>query len=160
MMELLPFQTLTGSAATYAITNGPVTRPPQTSNVFSNLPAGQYTIRVIDVCGEGIVQAYTLTAKNPALAFTLNPASLSGCNTVNLGFNFSTVALDPIGIIKYPLQIVTNINPPSGSPIVTTNTLTNGTTFTFPSSLYTPQPYTYSFVITNWLWCGLYPEMV
>jgi gliding motility-associated-like protein len=150
---VIAIQTLTGSAATYAITNGPVTRPPQTSNVFSNLPAGQFTIRVIDVCGEGIVQAYTLTAKNPALAFTLNPASLSGCNTVNLGFNFSTVALDPIGIIKYPLQIVTTINPPSGSPIVTTNTLTNGTTFTFPSSLYTPQPYTYSFVITDG--CGV-----
>lgn len=150
---VITIQPLSGTAATYAITNGPVIRAPQTSNVFSNLPAGQYTIRVIDICGEGIVQTFTLTAKNPALTFILNPASMSGCNTVNLGFSFATIASSPIGVIKYPLQVVTTLNPPSGSAIVTTNILTNGSTFAFSSTLYTPQPYTYSFVITDG--CGV-----
>jgi len=144
---------LTGVAATYSIISGPVTRPPQPSNIFSNLPAGQYTIRVIDNCGEGVVQTYTLTAKNPALTFTNPTASLTGCSTVSIGFGFTSTMAAPTGVVKYPLQVVTTINPPSGSPIITTSTLTSGTSFSTAAPLFSPQPYSYSFVITDG--CGV-----
>lgn len=146
---VLTVTTLTGVAATYSIISGPVTRPPQPSNIFSNLPAGQYTIRVIDSCGEGVVQTYTLTAKNPALTFTNPTVSLSGCNSVSLGFGFTTAVPSPTGIVKFPLQVVTTINPPSGSPIITTSTITSGNSFSTVAPLFTPQPYSYSFVITD-----------
>lgn len=150
---VLTVTTLTGVAVSYSIISGPVTRPPQPSNIFSNLPAGQYTIRVIDSCGEGVVQAYTLTAKNPALTFTNPTASLTGCNSVSLGFSFSTTVPAPTGVVKYPLQVVTTINPPSGSPVVTNSTITFGNSFSTVAPLYTPQPYSYSFVITDG--CGV-----
>jgi gliding motility-associated-like protein len=146
---VLTVTTLTGVAATYSIIGGPVTRPPQPSNTFTNLPAGQYTIRVIDSCGEGVVQTYTLTAKNPALTFTNPTASLTGCNSVSLGFGFTTTVPAPMGVVKFPLQVVTTINPPSGSPIITNSTLTSGSTFSTVAPLFTPQPYSYSFVITD-----------
>jgi len=150
---VLTIETLTGTAATYSIINGPVLRPPQPSNVFNNLPAGQFTIRVIDSCGEGVVQTYTLTSKNPALTFTNVFSAVSGCNTVNLGFNFTTTVDAPDGVIKYPLQVVTTVNPPTGSPIITTSTISNGTSFAVNTPLFTPQPYTFSFVITDG--CGV-----
>ncbi|MFM2213577.1 MAG: hypothetical protein RL427_840 [Bacteroidota bacterium] len=150
---VITVSTLTGVAATYSIISGPVTRPPQPSNTFSNLPAGQFTLRVIDNCGEGVVQTYTLTAKNPALTFTNPTASLAGCNSVSLGFGFSTTVPEPLGVVKYPLQVVTTINPPSGSPIVTTSTISSGNTFSTVAPLFTPQPYSYSFVITDG--CGV-----
>ena len=150
---VLTVTTLTGVAASYSIISGPVTRPPQPSNIFNNLPPGQFTIRVIDICGEGVVQAYTLTSKNPALTFTNPTAALVGCASVSLGFAFTTVVPDPEGVIKYPLQVVTTVNPPSGSPIVTTSTVSSGNTFAITTPLFTPQPYSYSFVVTDG--CGV-----
>lgn len=59
----------------YEIINGPVIRPPQSSNVFSNVPEGSYTIRTNDACGNGVTTATstsridpTITANNPACA--------------------------------------------------------------------------------------------
>ncbi len=150
---VLTVTTLTGVAATYSIISGPVTRPPQPSNVFNNLPAGQYTIRVIDTCGEGVVQTYTLTSKNPALTFSNPLAVIAGCTSVSLGFVFTTAVPAPDGVIKYPIQVVTTVNPPSGSPIVTTSTISSGSTFSITTPLFTPQPYSYSFVVTDG--CGV-----
>jgi len=145
--------TVTGTASTYEIILGPVTRPPQTSNVFNNLPGGQYTIRVIDNCNEGVVQTFTLRAKNPALVFTNVSASLAGCNTVRLGFTFATSVPNPIGVVVFPLQVVTTVTPSSGSPVVYNNSVTSGNSFSIVTPLFTPQPYNYSFVITDG--CGV-----
>lgn len=150
---VLTIATLTGTAATYSIISGPVLRPPQTSNVFNNLPAGQFTIRVFDSCGEGVVQTFTLTSKNPALTFTNPTAGISACTSVSLGFGFTTTVPAPDGVIKYPLQVVTTVNPPAGSPIITTSTISSGNSFSINTPLFTPQPYMYSFLITDG--CGV-----
>ncbi|MGL2967323.1 gliding motility-associated C-terminal domain-containing protein [Flavobacterium sp. XGLA_31] len=144
---------VSGTVLSYEITAGPIIRPPQTSNVFSNLTAGQYTIRVIDNCGEGVVQTYTVVSKNPALVFIGVPPGLAGCNSVTMGFTFSTLAPAPNGIVKYPLQVVLTITPPSGSPVVIPTTISAGNNFSATNTLFTPQPYNYSFVITDG--CGV-----
>jgi len=70
------------TAIQYSITAGPVTRPLQTSNVFSNLPAGTYTVNVIDSKGcPGSHSGVTLTqaaAVNVALAYTRDASSCVG----------------------------------------------------------------------------------
>ncbi|HOD11462.1 MAG TPA: hypothetical protein PKH91_12005, partial [Flavobacterium sp.] len=104
----------TGIAQQYEIISGPVTRPLQTSNIFTGLTAGFYQIRVISNCNEGVVQSYTLFSDDPTLSFNLNTPALSSCTMVSVGFSFSTVASD--GVVAYPLEVTTTVFPPTGSP--------------------------------------------
>jgi hypothetical protein len=48
-----------GNAVGYQIISGPVILPLQASNILSGLTSGQYVVRVIDNCGEAVVQTYT-----------------------------------------------------------------------------------------------------
>ncbi len=52
--------TLSGIASQYEIISGPVIRPLQDSNIFTDLPAGMYNIRVFNNCGQALVTTYTL----------------------------------------------------------------------------------------------------
>ena len=63
---------VTGGASpfTYSIISGPVTRPPQASNVFSNLPEGTYTVRTVDACGNGVVTSTSTTRLDPVFVFS------------------------------------------------------------------------------------------
>jgi hypothetical protein len=66
-----------GTTIQYSLT-GPVNRPLQTSNVFSNLPAGSYTVTVTD--SKGCTGTYstaltTAPAVNLALAYKTNASS-------------------------------------------------------------------------------------
>src|SRR5690606_2336687 len=95
--------------------------PPQTSNVFSNLPEGTYSIRVFDVCGVAMVTTFTVSYSPSGL--TIGSPILS--NTVPPSCNFSVIT-NPITpdtgtSIAYPLQVTYTIFPPDGSPSYTIN---------------------------------------
>lgn len=136
-----------GTAVNYEIISGPMIRSLQTSNVFTGLTAGVYQIRVFDNCGQGFVRTHTLFRSDTALNVILSPPSIATCTTANIGFNFSPVL--PSGIIKYPIQVVATVTPPSGPSTTSSQTLLNGSGISMQIS-YTPnQVYTYSFVITD-----------
>lgn len=139
--------TTSGTADGYEIITGPITKPLQTSNVFTGLSAGTYNIRVFDVCGEAIVQTFTLEYSNPALVYTLIPPALASCTIVKIGFSFDKAF--STGAIKYPLQVTTVVNPPGSAPVIATATITSGLIFQSLFQLYIPQPYTYSFTIVD-----------
>lgn len=142
---------LTGNVFNYEIISGPIIRPLQTSNVFNNLSAGVYQIRVFDVCGEGVVQTYQLFHKNTALNLTLKPVSMAGCNSVSVGFGIAPLTED--GIVKYPLQVTTLVTSQTG--IITTNNdvVTSGTNFQAIVPYYSQQPYNYTITVVDG--CGI-----
>ena len=75
-----------GNPATYQIITGPVTTDVQSSNVFNNLPPGQYQIIATDVCGNTMVQTYTLLPSTPGLTLNFGTVvqPLLSCNTINV----------------------------------------------------------------------------
>lgn len=141
----------TGTAVSYEIFAGPVTRPLQPSNVFSNLPAGVYQIRVFDTCGEGVVQTHTLSSTPAALQISpqiFNPPL--SCSSVLASHIFSAPAGSSIA---YPLNVVLTVFPPAGPPVVYNQTITSGSpnsqTFSQDITLFPNQPYTYNIVVTD-----------
>lgn len=107
---------ITGVAVQYEIFQGPVTRPLQSTNVFAGLPLGQYSVRVFDVCGEGVVQTFTVTPPIPSNLDIHNPTyNLLTCNTLEI-FNLIT-PLAANGVIVYPITYHYTVIPPTGPPI-------------------------------------------
>ncbi|MDI9258020.1 T9SS type B sorting domain-containing protein [Flavobacterium sedimenticola] len=145
--------TITGTAVSYEIFSGPVIKPSQPSNVFTSLTTGTYQIRVYDNCGEGVVQTFTVQYTNPAIVFDVDEPALSGCNSVRVGADFTSLLAYPQGIVKFPLQITTTVFPPSGPPVTFNQTVNSGIGFTQIIPLYNPQPYNYTFTITDG--CGV-----
>jgi gliding motility-associated-like protein len=116
----------TGTAVSYEIFDGPVLFPPQTSNVFENLPLGTYSIRVFDNCGNALVRSVDVTfnttgyeLSSPVFTSTI-PAS---CDWVNIT---QTITPAEGTVISYPLTLQYTIIPPSGPNITLTSTLTTG----------------------------------
>jgi len=138
-----------GNPVTYELFSGPMIRPLQASNVFTGLTAGVYQVRVFDSCGEGLVQTYNLQSSDTEIEFDQFTPSLASCTTVRIGAEFESVLPFPDGIVKYPLQVVTTLYPPSGPPITYTQTVTSATFFTQTVPLYAAQPYSYTFTITD-----------
>ncbi|NHM00744.1 gliding motility-associated C-terminal domain-containing protein [Flavobacterium difficile] len=102
----------TGNPVSYELLTGPVTMPAQSSNVFSGLPAGNYSIRVFDTCGNAVVNSFTLIQSyTPLLIYSANETDLT-CNTVKLNAitNYSN------GNIAYPLNIEFKVYPPNNAP--------------------------------------------
>jgi gliding motility-associated-like protein len=114
---------ISGTVVSYQLYSGPVTTGLQPLNIFSNLPAGQYVVRVFDVCGQAYSQTHTLTSLNPSLV--IGPAMPSNfgnisCNTLFIGHGLSAL---PNTQVFNPLSYQVTAYPPSGgSPIVTTQT--------------------------------------
>lgn len=106
-----------GIPVSYELLTGPVIRPPQPSNLFSNLPTGNYTVRVFDNCGNAIVnsisliQIYTPVVINAAQA---KSASLT-CQDVVLeaSTNYSNAN------ITFPLTVEFKVYPPNSAPALT-----------------------------------------
>lgn len=143
--------TTTGTAVWYEIISGPVIKPLQTSNIFTGLSAGVYVVRVIDNCDEAVVQTYTLESTSTAINFTLSTPFSATCTTVTIGFNVSTIQSN--GVIKYPLQISSQVNAPGGTIISGTGVISSGqvnaTSYSISVPLYEQQPYSYSFTIVD-----------
>lgn len=136
-----------GTAVNYEIISGPMTRPLQTSSMFTGLTAGVYQIRIFDNCGQASVRTHTLFQSDTLLNVSLSAPVMAGCNSAKIGFDF--LPASPSGIVKYPIQVVATVSPPSGPPTTYSQTLISGTGFA-QQIPYTPnQTYTYSFVITD-----------
>jgi len=94
---------LSGNAVSYEILNGPVIRPLQSSNVFDDLPSGEYLIRVFDDCGDALSKSYTLVIGSGSLSISSPelPNVYSSCTTVNITNQLST---GTSGLL-YPLTV-------------------------------------------------------
>lgn len=138
-----------GNVASYQIISGPITTNTQTTNVFNNLPAGQYQIRVVDVCGNALIQTYTLLQLNVGLNIdfgTVVPA-LVNCNTIAVSNYMAALSGS---VVAYPLSIQYAVFPPGGgSPTVLNQILTGGNVATQNIPFYNNQQYYYNIFITD-----------
>ncbi len=120
---------INGNPISYEIISGPIIVPPQSSNTFLNLPFGIYNIRVNDICGDGIVQTYTVNQINDSnlsasIIETDQSCLLLTCDTKLL---LISVQADQDTTINYPVTVTLEINPPNnGTQITLTQTLLTG----------------------------------
>lgn len=142
-----------GTAATYQLT-GPVNYPAQASNVFNNLPTGNYIVTVTDICGNVDNEGHTLTAINTTVIIdpvVIAPGELPSCNTIVVGHNFGTLSGYQI---MYPLTFQYTVFPPGGgTPTIITQTVAAGTntinTINVAIPFYHNQQYTYNLQVTD-----------
>lgn len=120
-----------GTALTYEIISGPITKPPQASNLFTNMVPGTYVIRVNDSCGDGIVQTHTINQledDNLEIEVVL-PGDNEYCTLVDCSTRTITAIVTSIEgtTIHYPIEVQAVVNPPDGSaPIVISQVITSG----------------------------------
>jgi len=141
-----------GTAVSYEILSGPVIRPEQPSNIFTNLPVGVYVVRVHDACGDAVVQTFTLV--NPPSAFQLQAlhpiqCPLIDCNTIQLAHTMTALN----GSISYPVTIQYTVHPPTGPAVVFSQTIPDGGAisqeYTMNLPFYNNQLYTIDVVFTD-----------
>ena len=121
---VLTANVITGIGVSYELLTGPVTMPAQSSNVFSNLPVGNYSIRVYDTCGNAVVNSFTLIQNYTPLVINSVSAINLTCTTVTLNAltNYSN------GNIAYPLNVEYKVYPPNNAtPLIYTQILTSYT---------------------------------
>jgi gliding motility-associated-like protein len=145
--------TISGNPISYEIIQGPILMPLQTSNIFTGLIAGQYQIRVFDICGNSIRKDFTLILIDPVLSIsdTSTPPILTSCTSVQIE---NTVTVASGASIAYPLTVVFTIYPPNGGSNIVTNEIIqtgNPTTFDYIKtlSINSNLPFTYDIVITD-----------
>ena len=139
-----------GNAALYEILSGPITRPLQSSNIFTNVPAGTYQIRVFDNCGEALVQPCIVNGIGGSLQISAafyDDVPLPSCNSISIKNVISVSGIVPP---TYPLTFIYTIYPPDGStPIIVTQTITSGASVTATIPFYNGQPYSYTVSTTD-----------
>jgi len=138
--------TVSGIGTAYEIIAGPVTKPLQSSNVFSGLPGGTYKIRAFDNCGTAKVKTYT---------FSLTPSTLTISDTYYS--DEASVICDSIqvnnlitpssGSISYPLAVQFNLTPlnMAGDPIVLNQNYATGDSDSLVVSAVVPRYLTESY---------------
>jgi len=129
-----------GTAVSYEIFDGPVTRPVQTTNVFNNLPIGTYMVRVTNNCGNTVVVTVQLTQVSTSVIID-EPAfpavELPTCNTIVTDHFFATVSGNQI---FFPLSFEYTVFPPGGgTPTVITKTVATGNNI--ENHIYTEIPF-------------------
>ena len=144
----------TGNPNSYQIISGPLLFPAQSGNTFNGLPVGTYKVKVLDVCGNSVVQTFTVT---------LNPTDLNisqpnitnlipiDCNKVKVTQTISSASGTVIG---YPLNIQYQLNVPSSpSPIFINKIISSGNLTSQDVSVvipnYSNQSYPYTITITD-----------
>ncbi|AWH83879.1 hypothetical protein HYN59_01545 [Flavobacterium album] len=143
-----------GTAVSYEIVSGPVTKPVQPTNVFNNLPIGTYQVKVIDNCGNAVVVTVQLTQVATSVIIdplVIAPGPLPACNQITVDHFFATIAGNEI---FYPLTFEYTVFPPGGgAPIVVTQTVATGNNIDnhILSNLpfYHDQEYTYNLKVTD-----------
>lgn len=140
---------LTGTAVSYEIISGPVTRPLQPSNVFNNLPVGLYQVRVHDNCGNAVVVSVQLLQQTPTMS--LNPFTafldpLPDCNTITIQ-NTIPDFLPPGTDIFLPITATYTVYPPNGGQPVTLLAPDNGLRVDIP--FYNGEQYSYDVTVVD-----------
>jgi hypothetical protein len=142
---------------TYAL-NGPISFPPQASNVFSGLSGGNYNVLVTDSCGETKVVTYSLTQYTPNFQITQNGgvSDLTSCDLIRTSYSFGSVT--PGSAIFWPVQLQITAYPPVGPPVVINTTLGAAGDPPLPAPFtsqriinipYFPTAYSYDMVFTD-----------
>lgn len=156
------YASTTRPPVSYSIIGGPVTRTQQSSNIFSSLPAGNYTIRIINALLESatttvtISGAYTPPVFNPV---KVNPYCAGVSNGIIVGnltpgtgtapFSWQLVAPSPV---TRPAQLNdTFYNLPAGNYFIRV-TDACGNFVTYVASLFNPN--------TKPVFGGVYVELV
>lgn len=118
-----------GVATGYEIISGPMTRPLQTSNVFTNLVEGSYLVRAHDACGNAASRSHTLVVP-PYLANGLSILStvfpdpkLPACGQIKVGHFISVL---PNYYVSYPLTFRYTVRPAGGGAPIIVNSVVNG----------------------------------
>ncbi|MFK8286026.1 hypothetical protein ACI76Z_03165 [Capnocytophaga canimorsus] len=121
---------------TFKITYGPETRPEQSSNVFENLPAGNYTMYVKDACGQGRTVSFRIDGQafhiGPIGGFSyVSPTDECGRGLVRLqrGIKMSREHWYT-DAIPYPMTVSYTLTSPSGASYAMTRTFNNQTELT------------------------------
>lgn len=146
--------TATGTAATYEIISGPVTRPLQTSNVFAGLPSGTYNIRAFDICGVGKVRTFTLSVINSILNIS-NPTYPDAVNTICDSITVNNIITPSAGNINYPITVQHTIDPLNigGVPMTVNQVFYTGSPDALEVSAVLPrlmnQSYSYELLVTD-----------
>ncbi|MFM2230055.1 MAG: hypothetical protein RL607_1313 [Bacteroidota bacterium] len=144
-----------GVAVTYELISGPQLVLPQTSNVFTDLPPGVYNVRVVDACGEGLVQTFTIDFENPPnirfLDFTTE-CELISCELLGGQLHLETIS--NTDSFRYPLTVQTLIVPTNGGVAMTmTTTMSSGNAnnvyIPIEMPFYNNLEFIYSFVVTD-----------
>ncbi len=139
-----------GNAAFYEIISGPVIRPLQTTNIFSDIPPGTYEIRVFDECGEALVKTYIVFSDSPSIQFspaTFDNTPLLSCNSINIK---NAIIASNGAEITYPLTFTYTVYPPNGgTPVIIIQTITSGAFVSATIPFYNGVPYTYTITTTG-----------
>lgn len=125
----------------YEIIAGPVIRPLQPSNTFNNLPAGNYTVRVFDACGEGLVRTHTLYSRPAEVHISSTYYDQTDCETIHVFLSFGNS-------IAYPLTIQSTAHSASAGNSVFTSTNQNYSNYSFDLPV-SGMPYTYDVNVTD-----------
>ena len=104
---------LSGNPTLYEILSGPIIRPLQTSNEFTNLISGVYVVRVFDTCNDALSKAYTFVVGNNTLNIgaPVLPDMYTSCNSAVVKNTISSNTAVPI---SYPLTVTYTITAPGG----------------------------------------------
>ena len=104
---------LSGSPTGYEILSGPITRPLQTSNEFTNLVSGVYVVRVFDTCNDALSKAYTFVVGSNTLSIgaPVLPELYTSCNSAIIKNTISSNTAVPI---SYPLSVTYTVTAQGG----------------------------------------------
>lgn len=142
-----------GTPVSYEIISGPVIKPLQSSNVFTDLLPGVYIVRVFDTCADGIVQTYTLFATDPGAGVS----QISTVESVDCDSALFTQTLNSAGgDLFYPIQIQYTLTPTTG-PVITINQTFNtgsSTNLVLANELPVTDALSYSYILAISDGCG------
>ena len=141
-----------GTAVTYEIIAGPVLKPAQASNIFTGLPAGLYSVRATDACGEAQVISITvfLATTGITIAAPQYFGALTSCDEVTIK---QPISVPQGSIIFGPITIEFTVFPPGGgAPIIITQVLDiegTGTEIIEDLPYYDGEEYSYNIKVTD-----------
>ena len=144
--------TTSGIAASYEIITGPVQRPLQTSNTFTNLPSGNYNIRAFNNCGIGRVKTFTLNVVSSQL--NISPATYSEQGITCDAMTIMNTITPSSGTINYPVNVRYELMPMTlgGESIVISQTYATGSPDSLTISATVPRledAYDYELSVTD-----------
>jgi gliding motility-associated-like protein len=114
-------QTIAGYPVSYEIISGPVTFAPQSSNIFNGLVNGNYTVKVLDGCGEFVIQNISIENTGAVLTFGENILTLENCDFLN-----DSVLVSAQDEIYYPVTVQYTIYEPNGTVSTSSQIINTG----------------------------------